>query len=81
MRLFLIIKGKCVAIMLEELGKPRSLAFGLHIKKIFFQGEKIIQGKCQGLCVIIVFQSQREHATVAASKNILPFSLYLMPFC
>lgn len=75
-----ILKGKYIVIMLDELRKPRPLAFGFHIKKFFFQGEKIIQGICQGLYVIIVFWSQREHTAVAASKNILPFPPHLILF-
>ena len=31
-----ILKGKYIVIMLDELRKPRPLAFGFHIKKFFF---------------------------------------------
>lgn len=59
--------------MLEDLGPPRPLAFGLHIKNIFRERKKFKEN-VKAYALLFVFQSQRENATVAASKNILPFS-------
>ena len=60
--------------MLEDVGTPRPLAFGLHIKNIFRERKKKFKENVKTCALLFVFQSQRENATVAARKNILPFS-------
>lgn len=76
---FLIIKGKCVPVMAEDLRALRPLAFFSHIKK-FSRREKESKENFEACVLLFVFQSQRENATVAASKNILLLSSHLMPF-
>lgn len=78
---FQILKGKYIVIMLDELRKPRPLAFGFHIKKIFFQGEKITKEYVKACMLLLLSEARGNTPLWQQAKIFCRFPSFDTIFC